>query len=247
MKNFASELTKVGFRCIFYYCEMKRLISLFVVLMASTFVAMAQSEQGVPFNGLIITEEGYAVQKMKVQVKGRSRHAVSDKQGRFGLTNVPGDAILQFSYKKINFELPVNGRRSMRVILVDGSVKGVEESQALIDTGYGHVKRREQSSNSGVITGEELRSLGQMDLQEALLGLVPGMQLQNGELTLRGSTSLNASSRPLIFVDGMETTTLSTVSVNEVESVSVSRDGSMYGARGANGVIHITLIKGVKE
>ncbi|MBO7343893.1 MAG: TonB-dependent receptor plug domain-containing protein [Alistipes sp.] len=227
---------------------MKRLLSLVVMLLASAYVASAQqSTKDIPFNGLIITEEGYAVQKMKVQVKGRSRHAVSDKQGRFGLTNVPGDAVLVFSYKKINFELPVNGRRSMRVILVDGSVKGVEESQELIDTGYSHVKRREQTSNSGVITGEELRSLGQMDLQEALLGLVPGLQLMNGELTLRGSTSINASSRPLIFVDGMETTTLSTVSINEVESVSVSRDGSMYGARGANGVIHITLTKGVKE
>ena len=218
------------------------------MLLASAYVASAQqSVKDIPFNGLIISEEGYAIQKMKVQVKGRSRHAVSDKQGRFGLTNVPGDAILEFSYKKIRFELPVNGRRSMRVIIVDGSVKSAEESQELIDTGYSHVKRREQSSNSGVITGEELRSLGQMDLQEALLGLVPGMQLVNGELTLRGSTSINASSKPLIFVDGMETATLSTVSINEVESVSVSRDGSMYGARGANGVIHITLIKGVKK
>lgn len=227
---------------------MKRLLSLFVVLVASSIVAMAQDDKvGIPFNGLIITEEGYGVQKMKVQVKGRNRHTVSDKQGRFGLTDVPGDAVLAFSYKKIKFELPVNGRRSMRVIIVDGSVKSAEESQELIDTGYSHVKRREQSSNSGVITGDELRSLGQMDLQEALLGLVPGLQLMNGELTLRGSTSINASSRPLIFVDGMETTTLSTVSINEVESVSVSRDGSMYGARGANGVIHITLTKGVKE
>ncbi|MBQ8437869.1 MAG: TonB-dependent receptor plug domain-containing protein [Alistipes sp.] len=227
---------------------MKRLLSLVVMLVASAYVASAQqSAKDIPFNGLIISEEGYAIQKMKVQVKGRSRHAVSDKQGRFGLTNVPADAILQFSYKKIKFELPVNGRRSMRVILVDGSVKSAEESQELIDTGYGHVKRREQSSNSGVITGEELRSLGQMDLQEALLGLVPGLQLVNGELTLRGSTSINASSAPLIFVDGMETTTLSTVSINQVESVSVSRDGSMYGARGANGVIHIALIKGVKD
>ncbi|MBQ5704717.1 MAG: TonB-dependent receptor plug domain-containing protein [Alistipes sp.] len=227
---------------------MKRLLSLVVMLLASAYVASAQqSAKDIPFNGLIISEEGYAIQKMKVQVKGRSRHAVSDKQGRFGLTNVPGDAILEFSYKKIRFELPVNGRRSMRVIIVDGSVKSAEESQELIDTGYSHVKRREQSSNSGVITGEELRSLGQMDLQEALLGLVPGMQLVNGELTLRGSTSINASSKPLIFVDGMETATLSTVSINEVESVSVSRDGSMYGARGANGVIHITLIKGVKK
>ncbi len=222
---------------------MKRLLSLFVVLVASSFVAMAQSERGIPFNGLIITEQGYGVQKMKVQVKGRSSHTVSDKQGRFGLTDVPGDAVLAFSYKKIKFELPVNGRRSMRVIIVDGSVKGVEESQELIDTGFGHVKRREQSSGSGVITGDELRALGQMDLQEALLGLVPGMQLMNGELTLRGSTSINASSAPLIFVDGIETTTLSNVSINQVESVSVSRDGSMYGARGANGVIHVSLIK----
>lgn len=223
---------------------MKRLLSLFVVLVVSSFVAQAQDEkQGVPFNGLIITEEGYGVQKMKVQVKGRNRHTVSDKQGRFGLTDVPGDAVLAFSYKKIKFELPVNGRRSMRVILVDGSVMGVEESQELIDTGFGYVKRREQSTSSGVITGEELRAMGQMDLQEALLGLVPSMQLVNGELTLRGSTSINSSSAPLIFVDGIETNTLSNVSINQVESVSVSRDGSMYGARGANGVIHVSLIK----
>lgn len=222
---------------------MKRFLSLFVVFVASAYVAMAQGAKGIPFNGLIITEQGYGVQKMKVQVKGRSSHTVSDKQGRFGLTDVPADAVLSFSYKKIKFELPVNGRRSMRVILVDGSVFKAEESQELIDTGFGHVKRREQSSGSGVITGDELRALGQMDLQEALLGLVPGMQLMNGELTLRGSTSINASSAPLIFVDGIETNTLSNVSINQVESVSVSRDGSMYGARGANGVILITLIK----
>ena len=72
------------------------------MLVASAYVATAQqSAKDIPFNGLIISEEGYAIQKMKVQVKGRSRHAVSDKQGRFGLTNVPADAILQFSYKKI--------------------------------------------------------------------------------------------------------------------------------------------------
>jgi hypothetical protein len=39
----------------------------------------------------------------------------------------------------------------------------------------------------------------------------------------------------------METSSLSMVSINEVESVSLDRDGSMYGIRGANGVILITL------
>jgi outer membrane receptor for ferrienterochelin and colicin len=129
----------------------------------------------------------------------------------------------------------------MRVILVAGAVSDVDESQELIDTGYGYVKRRELTQRSDVITGDELRSLGQMDLQEALLGVMPALQLVNGELSLRGSTSLNASTRPLILVDGMETTSLSMVSINEVESVSLDRDGSMYGIRGANGVILITL------
>ena len=41
------------------------------MLLASAYVASAQqSTKDIPFNGLIITEEGYAVQKMKVQVKG---------------------------------------------------------------------------------------------------------------------------------------------------------------------------------
>lgn len=216
---------------------------LFVVCVMSTMVSFAQNAKDVPFNGLIINEAGQGVAKFKVQVKGGRGHTTSDKQGRFGLTNVAADAVLQFSYKKIEFEIPVNGRRSMRVILVGSTVSGVEESQELIDTGFGYVKQRERTSRSGVITGEELRSLGQMDLQEALLGFVPGMQLVNGELTLRGSTSLNASNAPLIFVDGIETNSLSSVSINQVESVTVHRDGSMYGARGANGVILVTLIK----
>lgn len=220
--------------------EMKKLLLLVVMLLAGV-AAFAQKEGDIPFNGLIINEAGKGVSRFKVKVKGARAHALSDNQGRFGLTNVPADAVLQFSYKKIEFEIPVNGRRSMRVILVAGSVSDVEESQELIDTGYGYVKRRELTQRSDVISGDELRSLGQMDLQEALLGVMPGLQLINGELSLRGSTSLNASSRPLILVDGMETTTLSTVSINEVESVSLDRDGSMYGIRGANGVILITL------
>ena len=220
---------------------MRRLINILLLMLFSVVGASAQQLVDTPFNGLVVDGSGKGIAKVKITIAGSTKRTSTDKQGRFGLTNVPADAVLQFSYKKIEFEIPVNGRRSMRVILVAGSVSDVEESQELIDTGYGYVKRRELTQRSDVISGDELRSLGQMDLQEALLGVMPGLQLINGELSLRGSTSLNASTRPLILVDGMETTTLSTVSINEVESVSLDRDGSMYGIRGANGVILITL------
>jgi hypothetical protein len=67
--------------------------------------AFAQTEGDVPFNGLIINEAGKGVSRFKVKVKGARAHTLSDNQGRFGLTNVPGDAVLQFSYKKIESNL----------------------------------------------------------------------------------------------------------------------------------------------
>lgn len=220
---------------------MKRILSLCIMVLMGL-SAFAQQSGSTPFNGLVINEAGSGVGKMKVQVKGTSKRTTSDKEGRFGLTDVPGDAVLQFQFKKIKFEIPVQGRRSMRVIMVGGRFSKAEESQELIDTGFGYVSRREQTRGGDAITGEQLRSMGQQDLEEALLGVVPSLQLVNGQLTVRGSSSINASTAPLILVDGVETTSLSSVSINEVESVAVHRDGSMYGARGANGVIIVKLI-----
>lgn len=218
---------------------MKRFFTLCVMLV--TWCAMALAQERVPFNGLVIDGSGKGVARVKVQVKNTEKYTMTDKQGRFGLTNVAGDAVLEFSRKGIYVEIPVEGRRSMRVILVGGQVSGAEESEELINTGYGYVKQRERTSSSGVITSEQLLSMGQMDLEEALLGCVPGLTRSNGTLSLRASSSINASSAVLIMVDGMEVSSLTSISINEVESVSVIKDGSMYGARGANGVLVVKL------
>lgn len=63
----------------------------------------------------------------------------------------------------------------------------------------------------------------------------------NGELTIRGISSVNSSSQALILVDGTEVPSLASVSILEVESVQVIKSASSYGVRGANGVISIKL------
>ena len=79
------------------------------------------------------------------------------------------------------------------------------------------------------------------DLETALLGRVPGLTKTNGELSLRGHNSLSYSSAPLLIVDGTEVATLANMGVYDVETVTVHKDGSMYGQRGANGVIVVKL------
>ena len=79
-------------------------------------------------------------------------------------------------------------------MLQDNLISQTEESEELIETGYGYIKKREvTNSNTGSISGEELRRTGVQDLERALLGRVPGLAMIDGELTIRGKNSINSS------------------------------------------------------
>ena len=81
------------------------------------------------------------------------------------------------------------------------------------------------------------------DMYEYLQGRVPGLQVTpDKRIIIRGIGSINSSTEPLILVDGAEVSDLSTINPHDVKTVDVLKDGSssIYGVRGANGVILIT-------
>ena len=167
-----------------------------------------------------------------------------DKEGNISeaQTMVRGRKVNANYGKGVKVEIEVKGRRSMRVMFIGKALSEVAESQELVDLGFGYVKRREFNSSYGVITGDELRRENPtQDLETALLGRVAGLTKTNGELSLRGHNSLSYSSAPLLIVDGAEVSTLANMSVYDVETVTVHKDGAMYGQRGANGVIVVRL------
>lgn len=193
----------------------------------------------VPFNGMVIDATGKGMARVNVWVKGTERRTVTDKKGRFGLLNVDEMETLVFSRRGFRVEMPVGERKSLSVMIIDQRIAAADECPALLDVGYGYVKRREYNSNYNIITGEELRQSVNPDLESILISRVPGMTRTNGELTLRGRNSINLSSKPLILVDGAEVEDLSMVSVYDVETVTILKEGGLYGMRGANGVISV--------
>ena len=82
-------------------------------------------------------------------------------------------------------------------------------------------------------------------MYEFLQGKVPGVQVMGTTIRVRGTNSINSSSDPLILVDGLEMSDISNLNPNDVDSVEVIKDGSasIYGVRGANGVILIKTKK----
>lgn len=211
-------------------------------LSAAAWTAAAQDEA--PFNGLLLDGAGAPVRRARVYVVSPRRYAVTDRQGRFGLTGVLPDDTLKVEFRRATYRIPVEGRRSIIIRLADaGEEIRSEESEALVDVGYGYVSRREHTGASNGISGEELQRSGHSDLLSALQGRIPGLAVSDRGfgrgygVTIRGQSSIMLDSTPLFIVDGVEVQSLEGISLYDVERVEVMKDASIYGSRGANGAI----------
>lgn len=219
------------------------------VITGAVGVAAAQQEGGdqssAPFNGLIVDAEGRGV-KARVEVVGSDRFTVADGKGRFGLTDIAADDSLRISYKRKSCIVPVASRRSLHIVW-DGSdptLNRVREDEAIAQMGAEYVKRRDRVTPTAGISGDRLRATGMTNVIDALILCVPGLAYENGELCLRGSSSINSKSGVLILCDGAEVPRIDSLNLDDVESVEVVRGANSYGFRGTNGVIAVTTKSG---
>ncbi len=113
-----------------------------------------------------------------------------------------------------------------------------------INIGYGTVKTSHNTYAVSQVKINEREALSYSSMTEYLVGRVPGLQVTpDGKILIRGISSINSSTEPLIIVDGIAVPDINVYRPNEVEKVEVLKDASssIYGMRGANGVILITL------
>ena len=115
-------------------------------------------------------------------------------------------------------------------------------SDDLVDVGYGKTLDRKNAYSVSNVEVNEKDIAGYNNIFEYLTGRVAGVQVIGTKVIIRGVGTINSSTDPLILVDGVETSDISYLNPNDVKSVSVLKDASasIYGVRGANGVILIT-------
>ena len=111
-----------------------------------------------------------------------------------------------------------------------------------VNVGYGTADKDDvnYSVSSVKVSDKEIATYNNM--YDYLRGRVPGVQVtSDNRIIIRGLGTNSDYSDPLILVDGVEVTDLSSIDPAFVESVDVIKDGSsaIYGMQGANGVIII--------
>ena len=112
------------------------------------------------------------------------------------------------------------------------------------------------STSTSTVTSQEVSQNANLPIEQVLQGRVAGVTVGRGQdgglvVRIRGATSFNGPEQPLYVVDGMVVTpgsdgSLSGINPYDIESISVLKDAAsltMYGSRGANGVILIKMKK----
>ena len=200
-------------------------------------------------SGIIKDEKGEPIPFAYVVVKGATGGTISDENGRYELT-VNGDVTLVFSYVGYtSMELSTKGKTELNVVLPEST----KELSEVVVVGYNQVQRQHVASAVETVDMEKVKSRPVFKLQEGLAGAVPGLTLDQTSnipgdgfgISIRGISTLQ-SGTPLVIVDGMEQS-LDDIDPNQVKSISVLKDAasaSMYGSRGANGVIVIETERG---
>ena len=198
--------------------------------------------------------DGETLPGVSVLIKGTTTGTVTDYEGKFSINASP-DATLVVSF--VGFEtqeVAIGGRTTVNIELQEDIVT----LNDVVVVGYGTQKKSDITGSVASVQVADLEELPVARADQALQGRVAGVHIVNNDaspnadvsIRIRGVSSINGGSNPLVIIDGVQGASISDVHPNDIQSMEVLKDASataIYGSRGASGVILITTKKGANK
>lgn len=218
-------------------------------LMCMAFVAFGQTT--IRVSGKVQDEEKLPVPSVSVTIKGKTTGAMTDKDGNYTLDVGSNDVLVFSSVGFQSLEMPIQNRRVINVTLL----ASVNSLNNVVVVAYGTQKKISVTGALTTVKGEDLAKSPNVNLAQTLVGRTSGVLAQQStgqpgndavNLRIRGSSTFNSNSSPLVLVDGIERP-FTAINAEEVSDITVLKDAAttaVYGIRGANGVILVTTKRG---
>ena len=226
-----------------------KMLSALILLLALTSTTLLAQRT---VTGTVLDEYDVGLPGVTVQVKGTTTGTATDADGNFSIT-VPGNqSVLVFSFVGyFTKEELVGNRTTVNLSLVPD----VQTLTEMVVTGYAVQEKRDITGSVSTVSREELIAVPAATVENQLQGRLAGVNVTNSgmpggasQVRIRGFGSFS-NNNPLYVVDGVQTTDISTLNPNDIESITVLKDAgaaSIYGSRAANGVILVTTRRGIK-
>jgi TonB-dependent SusC/RagA subfamily outer membrane receptor len=233
-----------------------RKIFLFILLIPFFTVLSAQkAPKKITISGTVTDMDQKPVAGAMIIVDNKKTDCLTDQKGFYKI-KVKADASLLsvFTIQKGIIDEQINGRT-----IIDFRYNTKNQSQTTdqangknsetVNVGYGTMNKSEMTTSVEKIDGQNKKYASYTNIYDMIRGEVPGVQVNGKSIQIQGPSSINLSSEPLFVVDGMAVTSIDDIRPQQVKSIEILKgaSASIYGSRGSNGVIMITLIGAEKK
>ena len=226
---------------------------------------MAFAQSGAVVTGTLINEAGDFLPGATVEAVESGTNevfiAVTNEKGVFTFSNLKVGSVYDFKASYVGYEAAVVKNFTVKqstgnTVLIKLRPADKELDQVVI-IGYGTQKREMVTGSVATIRAEDFNKGVVADPVTLITGKVAGLSVTrpsgsdpnaSADFSLRGAVSVEASTGPLIVIDGVIGGDLRTIAPADIASIDILRDGSaaaIYGSRATGGVIIVTTKKGI--
>jgi TonB-linked SusC/RagA family outer membrane protein len=204
-----------------------------------------------PIKGTVTDNKGNPLIGVSVKVKGTNTGTSTDTYGQYSISLPNEKATLIFTHIGYETQEIVVKNQTLLNVTLEGENKELGE---VVVVGYGTQRKIDLTGAISTVSAKQLEARPITNVSAALQGTMAGVTVvqNNGQpgkdqgiINIRGVGTLG-NSNAMIIVDGV-LSTMNDVNPNDIETVTVLKDAasaSIYGSRGANGVILITTKQG---
>lgn len=252
---------------------MKQTLRCILLVFAALAGDVAYGQKGT-FSGLVKDEDGKAVAGATIKTEVGGDSTKTDAAGKFLLELSEGKTALivsaaNFEEDRLNLNIKANSNTYKEIVLV----KATKSVGDVVIIGYGTSTKRDLTGSVSSLKGAEVRDMPAQSFEAAMQGKAAGVQITTGSgvagsgtlVRVRGVASISAAGDPLYVVDGIpisqnyfvngnnggfNNNPLATLNPEDIESIDILKDAaatSIYGSRGANGVVLITTKRANKK
>jgi TonB-linked SusC/RagA family outer membrane protein len=228
---------------------MKKFFKLFIVITFLSLICGQVNAQTV--KGIVTDAKGETIIGATILEKGTSNGTITNFDGEFSLTLIKSNSTILVTYVGyVDEEVKPTVKTILKVVLKENA-KILDE---VVVVGYGVQKRTSVTGSVSAVSADKLQKLPTDNVSNMLAGRVSGLVTrqtsgvpgENGSSIYIRGISTTGNSSPLVLVDGVERD-FQNLDPSEIETITVLKDAasaSIYGVRGANGVILVTTKRG---
>lgn len=203
-------------------------------------------------SGTVLSDAGQPLAGASVSIAGTALGARTGADGRYAIDGVqPGQHTVRANMigyaEQVRQATVVAGQSATADFRLAAQTVQLE---GIVAVGYGTQRKEDITGAVVSVKSDQFVQTPARDAASLISGKIAGLAVttpsgdprRGTEITLRGATTIQGPRNPLVLVDGVPGS-LETVAPQDIESISVLKDGSaaaVYGSRASNGVILIT-------